>query len=267
MAKDWDLVKNLICDYYRAGKSLAQVRERLVSRHQFNVSIRSLQMKLAEWRVRRQDQDRTESDLEQEVKDQQLIKDGKAVGQLRELYKEIVRRDESIEASQGGLPDAALLENKTMEAQERARTLRNRAEESLGKACLYKWRALMLRRESLDRKKEARAALEKANGGTAEAEGYQYRFNEAQMRVIARGRKAREAFEKACLHKWKASTLRRQSSTLKREEEITCEVAKAYKAELDACRSRIDDVNAQREELEKVQAEYKEAQKRLISEV
>lgn len=224
-------------------------------------------MKLAEWRVRRQDQDRTESDLEQEVKDQQLIRDGKAVAQLRKLHKEIVRRQKSIEVSQDGLPDVSLLGKKAIEAQERVRTLRGRAEESLGKACLYTWRALVLRRESLDRKKEARAALEKAKGSTAEAKGYQSRFDEVQMRVIARERKARDAFEKAWLHEWKASTLRRQSSTLKKELGTACEEAEAHVAELDACKSRIDDVDAQRQELGKVQAEYEEAQKRLISEV
>ncbi|KAM0715434.1 hypothetical protein Q7P37_008932 [Cladosporium fusiforme] len=267
MAKDWNVVKNPICDYYRAGKSLAQVRELLGRDHQFNASTRSLRMKLAEWRVRRQDQDRTESDLEQEVQDQQLIKDGKAVARLRETHKEIVRRQESIKASQDGLRDAGLLENKTIKAQERARTLRDNAEESLGKACLYKWRAIMLRRESFKRKEEARAALNEVNASTSEKQGYRSRFNEAHMRVIARERKATKAFEKACLHEWVAFTLWRRVDTLKKEEKAACEEAEACVAELDACRSRFDDVDAQREALEKVQREYEEAQKRLISEV
>lgn len=226
---------------------------------------RSLRLKLAEWQVRRQDQYRTESD--QDAKNQQLIKDGKAVAQLRKLHREIARRQEKIKSFREGLPDAVSLENEAIEAQERARILQIRSVKALGTACLYKWRALLLRRESLNRRKEARTALEKAKGSSAEVGGSQPRLDEAQMSVIARQEKAREASVRICLLEWKVFTLRRQSSKIKKERKVVCEQAKAQMAELDACRSKFNDFDAQRESLEQVETELEEAQERLMSEV
>lgn len=176
----------------------------------------SLRSKLAEWNL---EPNPDESDFNHEHKTQP-DQDERLVRQLQKLPEQITERGKRIGSSQATLPSIHLLNHNVNTAQAEVSSWDVKTKDALVNACLHKWKAHMLKREAQRRREEATAArvkasdLQRIQSKTADNQELD-EVTVAQMQVEARERKAGIAFGKACMHEWRALTLKKKGHMLR----------------------------------------------------